>query len=233
MARRIQVGEHKYTELSLRFYDKYRFDPELNAGRAYRETFPNCKTAASSWQSASRLLSSVKGVAYFNFRALEEMTEVGVKPTVERIVDELKKAAFLDPLYLFDDDHRLKEMTELPEHIRRAIGGIEVKRTVGKGDDPDIWDIIKIKLISKEKTLELLGKHLVMFTEKFMIESEEAMYQRVRAEMIAAGEEELSMIMANTRRMRAIRLDTGPQDDSRGPEKPVDKTSFEYLGSMM
>jgi len=201
--------------------------------RAYMAVYKNCKDEKSAAPAAHKLTSSNKGRAYFNFRATEELTEVGVKPTVERIIDELKCAAFFDPIYLFDNDLRLKKMTELPEHVRRAVGGIKIRRTVGKGEDPDIWEIIEVKLISKEKTLELLGKHLVMFTEKFMVESEAAMYERVKAEIMAAGEAELSMIMANTRRMRAIRLDTTNHDDTRGPEKPVDKTSFEYLGSMI
>jgi len=237
MSRRIQIGDHKYTELSIRFYDRYRFDPELNAARAYREVFPNCKTIESSWVAASRLLSLVKGRAYFEFRAKEELDTTKIKPSIDRVLEELNIGAYFNPKRLFGTDDRLKSIHELPDDVARAITSIKhtkrVENIPGKDKPVITYYNTEIKLLGKKETLELIGKHLVMFTEKFQIESEDAMYQRVRGEIIAAGEEELSMVMANARRQRAIRLDTGPEDNSRGPEKTIDKTSPEYMGRMM
>jgi len=41
-----------------------------------------------------------------------------------------------------------------------------------------------------------------MFTEKFQTESEEAMYERVKAEIRADGEEAVAMLVANYERLK-------------------------------
>jgi len=236
MAHRVRIGKYTYSEQEINCLNKYRLDPELNQGRAYQSAYPSCTSKNSAWANGSAIISSHKGQDYLKAMALEENADIDVKVTVERIIQELKRAAFLNPKLLFDGDDRYKSIHELPDYVARAIASIKHRRTTTikeNGKTKIEYDIVEIKLVSKEKTLELLGKHLVMFTERFQVESEAAMYERVKGEIMAAGEAELAMVMANARRQRAIRLDTTPHDDTRGPEKPVDKTSFEYLGSMI
>jgi len=91
-----------------------------------------------------------------------------VELTAERILEEVKHAAFLDPLDLFSDDGKLLPLKQMPEAARRAIAGIEVEEIwSGTGKDRvQIGVLKKIKLVSKEGTLTLAGRHLKMFTDK-------------------------------------------------------------------
>lgn len=99
--------------------------------------------------------------------AVNERIE-SVKISQERVLEELATAAFLDPLDLFRENGTLKPLSEMPAHARRAIAGIEVEETFeGTGKDK-VWTgyVRKVKFVSKEGTLTLVGKHLKMFTDK-------------------------------------------------------------------
>lgn len=91
-----------------------------------------------------------------------------VELSAEQVLREIKLAAFLDPIELFADDGTLKPLREMPEHARRAIAGIEVEELYdGRGSERQfIGYLKKIKLVSKEGTLTLAGRHLGMFTDK-------------------------------------------------------------------
>jgi len=237
MSRRIQIGDHKYTELSIRFYDRYRFDPELNAARAYREVFPNCKTIESSWVAASRLLSLVKGRAYFEFRAKEELDTTKIKPSIDRVLEELNIGAYFNPKRLFGTDDRLKSIHELPDDVARAITSIKhtkrVENIPGKDKPVITYYNTELKLLGKKETLELIGKHLVMFTEKFLIETEEAMHERIYAEIRAKGEEAISRALANYARVGEMQHPSKAHTELKPDKEVVDKLSPEYMGRMM
>lgn len=80
-----------------------------------------------------------------------------VEVTAERVLQELKLMAFYDPADIAGEDVRCPaDIAELPENVRRAI--------IGWG-----WDKagnFTVKLASKTQQLELLGRHLKMFTDK-------------------------------------------------------------------
>lgn len=91
-----------------------------------------------------------------------------VELTAEQVLREIKTAAFLDPIELFAADGTLLPLNQMPEHARRAIAGLEVEEIFdGQGKDRTcIGYLKKIKLVSKEGTLTLAGRHLGMFTDK-------------------------------------------------------------------
>lgn len=64
---------------------------------------------------------------------------------------------------MYREDGNLKDVSEWPENAGRIISGIEITRTVlrGGGDDDD-GEILtkKIKVESRTKALELMGKHV-------------------------------------------------------------------------
>ncbi|NQT61657.1 MAG: terminase small subunit [Candidatus Marinimicrobia bacterium] len=231
--------KHGLNDAQLRCLDFYRSDPELNQTRAYQRAYPNSKSEKATQNNASRLICSDRAQAYLKSRAnAEQLDDDGVVITVSRIIQELKRAALFNPKMLVDGDtNRLKELHELPDHVARAIASFKTTKRVERGgkDEPDVeYYTTEVKLVSKEKSLELLGKHLVMFTEKFQIESEEVMYARVRAEIIAQGEETLAMILANTKRQLAIDQ-AGPVPDDR-PESPKpapDLSDPAYIASLL
>lgn len=87
--------------------------------------------------------------------------------TADRVLEEIKHAAFLDPIDLFSDDGRLLPLKEMPERARRAISGIEVEEIYdGTGKDRQLIGYLKkIKLVSKEGTLTLAGRNLNLWKE--------------------------------------------------------------------
>lgn len=218
--------------------DYYRSDRQLNQTNAYMRAYPNSESRKAANTNAGKLLDKTGCQDYLKAQAVkEDLGEDSVSVTVPRIIQELKRAALFNPKVLFDEDNRLKSMAELPDHVARAIGTIKtvkrVEHTPGEDKATVTYYTTEIKLISKEKTLELLGKHLVMFTEKFQIETEEAMHIRVRAEIVAQGEETLAMVLANTKRQLAIdRQGPVPDDRPKSPDKPIDQTDPEYLGRL-
>ncbi|MCP3686554.1 MAG: terminase small subunit [bacterium] len=79
--------------------------------------------------------------------------------TVERVLQEEKCLAFIDPITVFE----LKEGTDkspadLPENIRRAIAGID--KTISGKDGKTTY---KYKFWDKGKSLERISKHLGLY----------------------------------------------------------------------
>lgn len=83
--------------------------------------------------------------------------------SVERVLEEIRHNALVDPGELFDENGQLRKVNELPEHVRRAIAGIDV--TVR----PDGTVAHKIKLNSKTEALTLAGRYFKMFTDNMHI----------------------------------------------------------------
>ena len=78
-----------------------------------------------------------------------------------RVLEELRRLAFLDVADLFDEQGHLKKPKDMPPEARAAIAGLEVARanfdrTDGKRSDE--W-LHKIKLSPKVNALELQAKH--------------------------------------------------------------------------
>ena len=193
-------GKDGLNDNQRRFLSIYRSDRELNITRSYRKAYPNCTSDNAAHINGLKILRLTTAGAYLKAQSREIAVDRGVKVTVERIIQELKHAAFFDPINLFNDDYSLKSLSDLNEYVRRGIANIKIKR-YGPKDKPTS-EIIEIKLVGKERALELLGKHLQMFTEKFQTESEEAMYERVKAEIRADGEEAVAMLVANYERLK-------------------------------
>lgn len=106
--------------------------------------------------------------------------------TIDRLLEEYGKLAFLDIRKAFDSKGRLLPIHELNEETAAAIAGIEVeelfvggrrRRRSVEGDEEEAQDdalrqresigrLIKIKLTDKKGALDSLAKHLGMFREK-------------------------------------------------------------------
>ena len=135
---------------------------DLNATRAARAAGYSERTAESQ---GSRLLSNVKVAAAIQEAMDKRAAEVGL--TSKRVLEEVQHAAFLDPIELFADDGRLLPLRDMPERARRAISGIEVEEIYeGRGEDRHLVGYLKkIKLVSKEGTLTLAGRHLKLWKD--------------------------------------------------------------------
>ena len=155
------------TDAQKRFCDEYLID--LNATRAYKVAYPNCKKDETASAAGSRMLGNVKVQEYIQEQQKER--EERTKITQDMIVNELAKIAFLDISNLYNENGGLKNIQDIDENTRRAISSLETfEEFEGYGEDREkVGDTKKVKLIDKTKALELLGKHLGMFKDKLDI----------------------------------------------------------------
>lgn len=115
---------------------------------------------------AGRLLSK----AYIKKRITELCGVVTTRIQVEAedILRELARVAFADIRTIFKEDGLVKEPKDWPDDIARCISSIEVTEEFeGYGADRTwIGYTKKIKFWDKVKSLELLGRHKVLFADK-------------------------------------------------------------------
>ena len=72
--------------------------------------------------------------------------------------------AYSDIRQLFDAEGKLRPVKDWPDELASAIGGVEVvRRNVDSGDNKTD-DVIKVKVWDKPKALEMLFKHLDLFS---------------------------------------------------------------------
>lgn len=136
------------------FADEYLVD--LNATRAYRTAYPTIKKDETAAAAGARLLRNVNVSAYVQERMQDRQRRTEV--TQDRVINELAAIAFAqitDYLEIRNNTVVIKDTTELSPGQISAIAGIK------EGANG-----IEIKLNSKEKTLELLGRHLGMWNDK-------------------------------------------------------------------
>jgi phage terminase small subunit len=79
--------------------------------------------------------------------------------TQDRVVKELARIAFVDPTKVINFT-RGTIMDSLSEDDRAVLAGVKVR-------DGDTFSEREVRLLDKLRALELLGKHLGMFTDNF------------------------------------------------------------------
>jgi phage terminase small subunit len=96
---------------------------------------------------------------------LGEARKRELKLDAAEIITELLRLLRSDPIDIIRDDGSVKPISEMPLDVRRAIAAIEVD-TVGTG----AVTRTKVKFWSKEKAIELLGRHLTLFKDVVAVE---------------------------------------------------------------
>jgi phage terminase small subunit len=148
-----------------RFAQKY---VELgNASEAYRQVYDvSAMKPETVNRTAKELFDNHKITA-----RIEELQALALKRhqvTVDRVVAEYAKLAFLDVRKVFTDDGDVKPIHEIDDDTAAAIAGIDVEAVFeGSGKDRErVGTLKKIKLADKKAALDSLGKYLGMFVEK-------------------------------------------------------------------
>ncbi len=144
-----------------RFVQEYLLD--LNATQAAIRAGYSEKSAASQGE---RLLRNAEIKTAIDEALSKRAQRVEVK--ADDILRELMRIALADISQAYGDDGQLLKIKEMPEEIRRAIAGIETEELFeGFGEDRTrVGDTVKVKFWNKPQALELLGKHLKLFTDK-------------------------------------------------------------------
>lgn len=138
-----------------RFCEEYMID--LNATQAAIRAGYAVKTAT---EQASRLLTNVNVSREIEKLQAEQSRRTGI--TADRVIRELAKIAFVDPDRVINtSDGTVK--VDVHADDRAAIQSVKVKRS---DSDTGYSSEHEVKLYDKTKALELLGKHLGLFSDK-------------------------------------------------------------------
>ena len=86
-----------------------------------------------------------------------------IEITIDKVAQELGLLAFQNAKDFYDDEGNLIPVHKLPDHVSRTISSIEVV-TQKNGDEISEYTS-KVKTCDKKGSLELLGRHLKMFTD--------------------------------------------------------------------
>lgn len=142
------------TEKQKIFADEYLID--LNATRAYRVAYPTVKKDETARANGSRMLTNANVARYIAERMEERQKRTEI--TQDMVLRELAAIAFAratDYVSVRDGIVQVKDTDQLSDLQIAAITGIK-----------ETQNGIEVKLGSKEKTLELLGRHLGMWNDK-------------------------------------------------------------------
>lgn len=145
----------KLTEKQKRFVDEYLVD--LNATAAAKRAGYSEKTAC---EQGSRLLANVKVQEEIKKRQIKLQDKLEI--TQEKVLEELAAIAFANGTNFATINHKgqvsLIPTSELSENKKKAVASIK-EGQYG----------VEVKLHDKVRALELLGKHLGVFTEKIAL----------------------------------------------------------------
>ncbi len=144
----------KITEKPQRFVEEYLID--LNATQAAVRAGYSAKTAD---QQGSRMLANVKVQQEIGERMAERSRRIGVNQ--DRVVVELSKIAFVKMTDIVDEQGKIKDGAS--DDDLACIESVKYKESSGDSGGSVEREV---KLSSKLKALELLGKHLGMWNSK-------------------------------------------------------------------
>lgn len=146
------------TDKQKRFVEEYLID--LNATQA-------CIRAGYSVNNADKIGSELLGKTRVQEAVSQALAERSKRTGIsaDRVVNELAKIAFVKITDVVNSDGSIKRNAD-PDDIA-CIESYKVKDTDGLNGSSTEREV---KLASKLKALELLGKHLGMWSDKFQVE---------------------------------------------------------------
>lgn len=142
------------------FVDEYLID--FNSTRAYKVAYPRVRSDNTAAVNGSKLLRNTKVQLEIEkkIKEREKRTEI----TQDKVLREIANLAFTDRtdiVKVASGRLVIKDFSELTPEQRACISSIKETKFG-----------IDITFYNKEKALELLGKHLGMFTDKLELKGE-------------------------------------------------------------
>jgi len=138
-----------------------RYVIHLNATQAAEEAGVTGKYVQ---QIGSQMLNHHLCQPYIEWLRGQQYEKMGVSQ--DRVLLELCRMAYVDVGDMYDEFGCLKQIQDMPEDVRRAIASVETKE-IYEQDGPRkkyVGDAKRVKLGPKEKALEMLAKHVGLFS---------------------------------------------------------------------
>lgn len=157
--RRCDQRHRKPTAKEQRFAQEYLVD--LCAAHAARRAGYSAKSAAKTAQEIL-VRPSVQCLIAQESKAQQDRTQINA----DLVLSKLLQIADLDLGDVIDQHGALRAVRDLPEPVRRALGGVEFE--LGK----DGARTGKVKVLDRIRAWELLGRHLKLFTEVHRLEGD-------------------------------------------------------------
>jgi phage terminase small subunit len=151
-----------------RFCREYLVD--LNAKQAAIRAGYSPRTAYNSGYTLMQR-PDVQKLIQEMMAARAERTEI----TMDRVLQEWAKIAFLDPRQFFDADGNLIDIHALPADAAAALAGMDVStERIGEDADgkPRFGSVRKIRFADKKGALDSVARHLGGFNDKVSLGGE-------------------------------------------------------------
>lgn len=98
--------------------------------------------------------------------------------TQDRVLEELGRLAFSDIRRLYDENGSLLRPEDWPDDVAASVASMEVvTKNLGEGE---VEYVAKLKTWDKTRGLEMLGRHLKMFTDKVEHDLAPGLAERLR-----------------------------------------------------
>lgn len=154
-----------FTERQAGFMDRYM--ATMNGAQAARDVgVPegSARYAANKWLSNPYIRSELRRRMGERMRAAQL--------SVDGVLEQLRRLAFSDIRSLYDDDGRLKPMSDWPGDIAARVAGVETEELFsGRGDMRHVVGrTVKVKLWNPNEALNTIAKHLKMIVDQHALE---------------------------------------------------------------
>ena len=142
------------------FVDNYLLD--FNATRAYREVYSPNGSDNSCKVSGSKLLTLIDVQQYLSEKLTERKQQLHVDQSyVVRKLLDITEIDYVDSIQHLTND----QIEKIPKDVRKFIQSIKLLRTKTRGENnfESETEKYEVTFMSKDKALELLGKHTGAF----------------------------------------------------------------------
>lgn len=150
-------------EKKRRFVDEYIQD--FNARRAYQEVYSKIATDSNASTLGNKLLLDVEIQQYLKQRLEERKQELHVdQQYVVRKLLDITEADYVDTIQYVTQE----QLDKIPKEIRKFIQSIKLTKNramnrTNAGDYENETEKYEVTFMSKDKALELLGRHTGAF----------------------------------------------------------------------
>lgn len=151
------------TDKQTRFVAEFLID--LNAAAAARRAGYSAKTADQQGYENLRKPEIATAITAGKTRQLDTAELSAV-----RVLEELRRLAFVDLRGFYDDAGNLKAISALTAEQGAALAGVEIVKKNLTAGDGFVDTVHKIKRWDKVRTLEILAKHFHLIDEKIKVE---------------------------------------------------------------